>query len=508
MNTLNPRYLRLHRADTSSNQDAGKLTDELAAFWDCFQATTGWRLDNRAHWIGPPKLIAAGETDSETAEPPRLPMHQARQLAAAGSKVIVRLRDAEQAVRRQDAELLAKSQIPWDIDQQYDFLESVDAILRDAVQAIGCTAAAIYMLDDDTTELKMRSQFGLPDRYLSEPPRPLRGSLADLEAMMSGVVTIEDCAAGDEIYQSPIPMGAAICAVICVDELPVGTLWFWNTGPMLIDDSARAAASLTARCVAAEIRSWQRSQCKEGPSTESGEREIVKWQQAALPKATHLAPGWYVDGIQGHPKPLLDTWYTWDALPDGSLVAALAQAHANGPQAAMIAATARSAFQSHLAYRLTPRQVLQRVADSLWQTNLGVQLVSLMYARINPDTGEALYACAGGIDSLIVSQYGYRPLGIHNEPLCNRVDYIHQDHEFRLLPGEVLWMSAGPLATSEGLETAAANHLAGCDQRRAAITVQASMREGPEAIVPTMEKEFSRSDHFRHATVVILCRKK
>ena len=44
-------------------------------------------------------------------------------------------------------------------------------------EAVGCQSAALYLLDDDTSELKMRSCWGLPCDRLAAPARPLRGAV-------------------------------------------------------------------------------------------------------------------------------------------------------------------------------------------------------------------------------------------------------------------------------------------------------------------------------------------
>ncbi|WP_162276001.1 PP2C family protein-serine/threonine phosphatase [Roseimaritima ulvae] len=445
--TSRPSYLRLHRAQHDSAPGGEVPTDEMAAFWHSFTESTGWRLDRRSRAIGAPKLLPVREVvydeEGDAAGLPSLTKPAAQHLAASAAKLIVRLRESEQAVRRQEAELVATATPLAPPEGQAEFADRLDEILQQAVEGTSFVAAAFYMLDDDTSSLKMRAQCGLSEQSLAASSRPLRGALADLEAMVSDVVVIEDCAAGDEIYNSPEPLAAGICAVVSDDDVPIGTLWIWNDTPLAIDPSATAVARLTAIALAAEI-ARERMTRRGGEIREETQtlRAVSHWQQRQQPAATPLAEGWFVDGLTYTSAPLASTWHTWDILPNGTIALAVAQAHSDAADASMIAATARAAFQSHLGYRLSPKQVLQRVSDTLWQTNTGDQLVSLIYANIDPETGEGTLASAGSAQAMILSRYGFRAITKASEPLCSFPDYSPSETIVRLSPGEVLWAAS------------------------------------------------------------------
>ena len=68
----------------------------------------------------------------------------------------------------------------------------LEAVLRGGTEAVDCQAAALYLLDDATSQLKMRSCWGLPLDRLAAPARPLKGAVADLEALLGHAVVIED----------------------------------------------------------------------------------------------------------------------------------------------------------------------------------------------------------------------------------------------------------------------------------------------------------------------------
>ena len=103
-----------------------------------------------------------------------------------------------------------------------------------------------------------------------------------------------------------------------------------------------------------------------------------------------LADGWRVDGMIESPESWGTGWHHWDVLPDGTLMIAIAEAADPTAKGAMHAAVARAALAAHSGYRHTPAQLIQRVSDTLWQTNTGEQLVSMIYAHLDPESGDGL----------------------------------------------------------------------------------------------------------------------
>jgi hypothetical protein len=143
-------------------------------------------------------------------------------------------------------------------------------------------------------------------------------------------------------------------------------------------------------------------------------------------------------------------WHAWDVLPDGSLMLAIAEAVDSSIKGAMSATIARAAMTSHIGYRHSPSQLLQRVNDTLWQTNTCEQLISLLYMRVDPETGEGQFAAAGAIAAMIGSRYGYRPLvdGMA-KPLCSDFRASFVSDSFRMMPGEMM-LAYGPGVAASG----------------------------------------------------------
>lgn len=439
-----PSYLRVHRDEESqvSVEPRRSTTDQ---FWNAFSAATGWRVDSGHARAEDVKVLPAVEMDLMAGDPseslPPVVKEDAAELAGIAAEMAAEIERLEKLVRRQEIELAAQAAVQFSPGRSEAASDAVHRTLERAIMAMGFDSAAIYMLDEDTQYLKTRVVVGLPAERLHDEPRMLRGSRGDLEALVQDAVLIEDLRGiGGETWHAPEDSGAAVCTAIFKGDLPIGTLWFYSAQPRTLDQSAAAIAQMASAQITMELSEAAKTR-RDEQNRKSAEavKEVAAWQYSALPAGNHLAPGWFVDGMIESPDSWSIGWHLWDVLPDGSLMLAMAEAadrHAGG---AMVAATARAALTAHSSYRHTPHQMLQRIGDTLWQTNTADQLVSLLYAQIDPETGEGIVAAAGSINGLISGKYGYRPLvRSGSRPLASSIEIECFETTFHLDDGETL----------------------------------------------------------------------
>jgi len=449
-----PNYLRVHhgprRADHPVSTQETQNHDE--SFWNAYSEVTGWRIDSRSSVLGSKlNLLPAVHLDpmaglESHADAPSVSKTSAARLAEAATHLSQQLKETRAALRRQEIELAVRAAVIVGSEDQNQLADRIETTLAMAATACGCDAAAMYMLDDDTQFLKARATIGLPHERLERPARPLQGSRGDLEALVQGVVTIDDLQAGSiDTWRCPESARAAICASINNASVPIGTLWLFANSTREFSESHATAARMAAAQLATELagaaadpRPMLRRQ------TDEAIRDIGHWQYDSLPLGATIAEGWLVDGMVESPQPWATGWHHWDMLPDGTLILAIAEAIDDSISGAMTATTARAALAAHIGYRHTPSQIIQRINDTLWQTHSGDQLLSLLYARVDPDSGEGEIAAAGGIGAMISNRYGYRPMvDGRSEPLTTHIDAQCRTTSFRMMPGETL-LAYGP----------------------------------------------------------------
>lgn len=480
-----PNYLRIHHGtDRQETPDSAQSQNLIASFWNTYSDATGWRIDSRASRKNNaiellPAVTTEMPQDHSDEFAPVMGRIAATHLATAASKLTEQVLRTRECLRQREAELASSAAI---IGVEHDGKVTADQIeqtLTDALEACKCDAAALYMLDEDTRYLKARSVVGLPLERLENPPRELRGSRGDLEAMVQDVVTINSMAADSvDTWNSPEPFAAGICVAIKVDDIPIGTLWLFRETTTEFGSTESAIARLVATNLSLLLRQAPQADIFDNPQPHQAIQEIAQWQYESLPVGSALAEGWRVDGMIESSESWATGWHHWDVLPDGTLMIAIAEATNRTTTGAMHAAVARAALAAHSGYRHTPAQLIQRVSDTLWQTNTGEQLVSLTYAHLDPETGDGIVASAGSINALISSRYGYRPLisGL-SVPLNTSMDSNAENHEFHMLQGETL------LAYTQGFGAA------GTDQMTLGGHIHSAMQLGDSSPLAMLRRK-------------------
>ncbi len=518
-----PSYLRLHNASATDLARTFELSiDPVSQFWQAYTDATGWRLDrchnalagnenttaansNRKN-IPLPQLIPAldasiaGDASTHN-DSPSVNRALAEQLAAAANELATKLQKTQDAYRAQEAELAVTATPTGTPDQSSRLASRLERLLAKAAAATGCSAAGLYMIDNDTTTLKLRASHGLPSDRIAVPPRSLRGSRGDLESLVRDVVMIDDlCGTLSTTWNSPESFAAAIVVRIEEDDLPIGTLWLWSQQAAQFSEHDGAAAQLAALSIASELSraSLFRERAKWNLTTTSI-KSATAWQMRQLPPAMELAPGIIVDGWTESPRPWARSWQAWDVLPDGSIALAFAEAASREMDGAMIAATARAAFAAHSNYRHSATEMMRRISDSLWQTNTGDQLVSMMYLKLDCESGEGEIASAGSIQAIIAGQRGYRPLGAGREaePLASQIDCRPFHTLFQLHRGEAII----------GVNAAVLDDITGMRQSDLAAVAREAMSQPNMSILAAIRRSLAMKPLAEERAGILLMRK-
>jgi hypothetical protein len=194
----------------------------------------------------------AREPAQKAASPAHCSSEAATHLSAAISRLFSQLNRARRIIRHRDAELAAGVPIIARAEESEHLAQLLESVLRAGAEACQCQAAALYMLDDATTSLKLRASFGLPIERLLQPPRPLKGAIADLEALLGHAVALERASAFGP-WRVPEEFAAALCVPVSSPTIPLGTLWFFSDRPRDFTDRQTNLAELVSGRLAAEL---------------------------------------------------------------------------------------------------------------------------------------------------------------------------------------------------------------------------------------------------------------
>lgn len=352
--------------------------------------------------------------------------------------LVARLERAENAVRKQQAQLATEVSITRNQDEDFEIADRFEAILESSGRSIGANAAAIYLLDDATSELKMRACWNLPIESLMGPPRALRGSLADLEALLGNAVLIEDTACSPN-WPSPEDFASAIVVSIGSVSMPHGTIWFWSDRQRSYNVTEVEVANMASGRVMGELE-----QAVLGVEVRNSRTLATQMDQASIaqaarwPKSTRMHEDFDVGGWSIREGDLGGAYHDWEVTPNEDLVCLFGDALASGPQGAIVASSINAIARSAWSQNRRPSEIIQSIGDYLFDGGEEDWLAHASLLQLDLKSGRGCIANAGNNQLFIVSERGFRPIGSLSKPLASSPMIQNQCAKFVLQPGEVL----------------------------------------------------------------------
>ncbi len=431
--------------------------DEVDLCLRAFSNSTGWGTtakaftETRSNQMGPhltqskvrrwqivDNIVRTGTLDGEdltTTE--HVSMEQAGELLASIERLVQRLDVAEAAIRRQEAELATSLVVTSHPDRQHETADRLESILDSSSRSIGAVAAAIYLLDDDTSSLKMRACLGLPTSRLAQPPRPLRGSLADLEALLGNAVLLSDIEMMPE-WPSPEEFASAIVVPIGSSTMPHGTMWFWSTKTRSYSATEIEVVNLAAGRVMSEIeQSILGQEVHQSRAVQKQINTASLTQASMLPDTQILHEDFDLSGWTHQQNSIGGGFHCWDIIPSGMMAMALGNAEQTGPEGCLVATSAQAVIQTLWTQGQSPSQILRAINDSHWSRTEANWIANLAMLQINPSTGYGSICNAGDMQSYIVSSRGFRPIGVARTAIGRQPDTDFSTNRFVLQPGEI-----------------------------------------------------------------------
>ncbi len=458
-----PSHLKLHSEESSATSAMPGSNFDLAAMVEAFTAATGWRPVPKG---GTPHHRANG-VDNTT---PRLPLQERLQLVSTApmdgmldyedidisivseqsawelmeqiDSLIARAEVAELMVERQEAQLATSLGVSIRPDESEILASRLAESLHRAAELTGSDAAAIYLLDESTSELKMRSCWGLPTNALTKPPRQLRGSLADLEALMGNAVLLENTALATE-WACPEDFAAALCIPIGSPTMPHGTLWLWSEHVRDFSAADIDAGKAAADKVLVDIeRSVLADEVLRRRSLNRQVESASLIQSSRLPDAQPLHLDYEIGGWTFQGQALGGNFHTWTVNKHSQICAALGAAACHGAAGALVATSVQTVVETCWNANHKPNQVLRKANDILWNADEGDWRSSLCYLQIHPESGSVQLSLAGSIQAFMIGPRGFRMLPCTPTLLSAQPDTRFENQQLYLEGGELLLIAS------------------------------------------------------------------
>ncbi|HMC12276.1 MAG TPA: SpoIIE family protein phosphatase, partial [Pirellulaceae bacterium] len=396
-------------------------------------------------------------------------LHQARPLALAIGGLLSEINQLRQAVWHREAELAAGVPVAAREENEPHLADRLEAVLKGGAEAVGCKAAGLYLLDETTTELKLRACWGLAQERLLAPARPLRGSVADLEALVGHAVVLEDTTLLPH-WRCPEDFPAAVCVPVSSPSIPLGTLWVFSDQPRDFTPEQTNLLEIVAGRLAADLeREMLLAAGAHGKQHDKQLEIATRWQSDRLPSVAPLLDDYQFAGWTKQAAGLGGDFHDWTVLPDGRVSLAVGDANGELCEAALGAAALHAAIKAHAGYQLGAAELVTRVNESLIAASPGDQRASLAYALLDPESGKIDLVLAGDTVALVVGPEN-RLVTTSDSPQLGEIAEAGFDHDrLTLQPGQALVLlssgvrsavdAAGLRIGEASLASLIANHL-------------------------------------------------
>ncbi len=413
-----PNHLRLYQEPVSPPATAASPEGALDQLCREFSAATGWPLRwgpgaqpaQSAHvlWSLPletgldqAKQHLRMETSQACVE--GLPLGEpaaANRLAVCIAGLWNELTQTRLALWQREAELAAGVPLKPHADEPAALAARLQAIVRGAAVATQCTAGGLYLLDEATSHLKLRSLWGLPLARLADAPRPLSGAKADLEAMLGHAVAMENEEAV-AAWNSPEPAPAALCVPVAGPTQILGTLWLFAPLARPFDERDTQVAELAAGRIAAELeRAMLLQQHHEHAEMRRQWSLVESMCHDRLPSAVPPLDGCDLAGWTHFDAESGGAFHDWLLRDDGRLLLAVGSVALPGTAAAIPAAALHAAVRAHARHANSAAELLPSVARTYWDLLPRTAPAELVLGMMDPGCRHVELAWAGGPTAL------------------------------------------------------------------------------------------------------------
>lgn len=375
-------------------------------------------------------------------EIPHIDCQAARNLAASLGQMLGELHDTQHSLWEREAELAAGVPLVAMGNEEQHLAARLEAVLEGGAEAVNAQAAALYLLDEGTSELKLRSSWGLSRDRLTKPARPLQGALADLEALLGHAVVLEDPQMMEQ-WRTPEKFASGVCIPVSSPTTILGTLWIFCDKQRDFSAAQTNIIEVVAGRIAADLE--REMLLQEGINGTRLKRQVEaagRMQRGGLPSVSPLLDGWQMAGWTAQTGSVGGDFFDWFSLPKGRIAISVGDAINEGMEAALSTAVVRAAVRSHAQYQHNVARLLANVNLTLWTGSAGDQSANLFCGLVDTSTGLVRFASAGRVSVLLLGVDGraddWRSMSQPSAALGTSPESSYQPQEYDLQAGESL----------------------------------------------------------------------
>ena len=452
----NSNHLRLHTEETTQD-DIGLLgIPALQSACDAIEQLTGYSLRYEAdideiHDALWSTVLVGTSTDtfgclgicdeSNTAHRGEADtsLDNTTKLVESISDLTEELISTQLALSEREAELAMAIPVVASSDDAKHLPSRLQSVLRGICEGLNCQAAAAYMLDDTTSFLKMRTQYGLPTVRLTAGPRPLRGAVADLEALTGHAVVVEDTSLLPHWNIPESSYKSAVCVPIANASTLLGTLWLFCDRVRDFTTEETNLIEIAAGRISTELeRTILIDQSRQGREAEQIREEIVQWQEDRDLLVPPMFDDWDIAASVSSGAGVNFDFYHWRLFDNECIGVGVGGVPGSDGSATMTKTSIQAALQMEMQHAWRPEDVLGNLNEFAWSNFTGDNFTSMFYSVIDPTTGEFQFSVAGTSAGYILRPHGWEPLGSEHPMLGLDPDVTYDCDRAVIAPGDVV----------------------------------------------------------------------
>lgn len=351
------------------------------------------------------------------------------------------LERTRRALSRREAELAAGVPLVPQAQPQRHLSERMEAVLKGVAEALGCKAAGVYLLDAATTELKLRSCWGLPfERYL-DAPRPLHAAVADVEALAGHAVVLEDVKNYASWNLPDALCRAAVCVPVSSPTVPLGTLWLFADAPRDFTDAEVNIIEIGAGRIASDLeREMLMTEMHDTARLRRAWDDVGYRREARTPRVAPLCDSWEVAGRTLSADGGFAEFFDWRTTDDGGLAAAVGSVEQTDFAAALDVESLRAAWRAHARHSGEVGRWLEWMNADLWSGSAETSPVDLVALR-TLGQGALSLICAGRAAAVVLGPDRVHRIETAAVALGTDPDVHYHAQGLTLNVGEVVVMS-------------------------------------------------------------------
>ncbi|MBO0910862.1 MAG: SpoIIE family protein phosphatase [Acidobacteria bacterium] len=334
-----------------------------------------------------------------------------------------------------------------------DLDELIDKIVTEVAQSFGCVEANIYLYDEANRELMLTGVCGCTMH--GKGSRKKLGEGMTGHAAETGKMHYAPDVRVDPYYIACEPGTLSELAIpLEVEHHLVGV---FSASHHELDGFTPAQLRLLEALsthIAVAVRNARRfvreREERERMSRDAQEARAI--QQALLPKASPLIPGFSITGLTVPAGEVGGDWYDFIPFEDGSLGLVLADVAGKGTAAALLMSATRAMLRSLAATSASPAETLSRLNRLMAEDFPSGRFVTLIYAVLDPARRTLKFSSAGHLPPLLVARGTAHFLETESGTPLGLGESYFSETEIELPPGARMVLYSDGITEAAGLE--------------------------------------------------------